>query len=154
MKEFEEKLKKYINENKIDAKQLIFEDSCHTVEEAAVAVGAKPEDLVKNICLISNENETIIAIVKGENRVSTSKVKKVIGSESVKIATPNEIIDRTGYLCGGVPSFGFEATFIIDPKVMEKEIIYSGGGSPNSLLKISSVELQRANKGKIQRIRK
>ncbi len=37
---------------------------------------------------------------------------------------------------------------------MDKEVVYSGGGSQNSLIKISPVELQKANQGQIIRIRK
>ena len=53
-----------------------------------------------------------------------------------------------------MPSFGFKATFLIDPRVMEREIVYSSGGSENSLLKISPKEIQKANNGIIVRVRK
>ncbi len=43
---------------------------------------------------------------------------------------------------------------MIDPKVMEKEKIFTGGGSENSLVLIDSQELHRANHGQIVRIRK
>ena len=65
-----------------------------------------------------------------------------------------EILKKTGYPCGGTPSFGYNAEFLIDPKVMEKEIVYTGGGSENSLVKILTKELQKSNNGKIVRVRK
>ena len=74
--------------------------------------------------------------------------------ERPRIATPEDILQKTGYPCGGTPSFGYDATFLVDPRVMEKEIIYTGGGSENSLVRISSIELLRANEGKIIRVRK
>ncbi len=37
---------------------------------------------------------------------------------------------------------------------MEKEVVYSGEGSENSLVKMSTKELQKANKGKVAKIRK
>ena len=37
---------------------------------------------------------------------------------------------------------------------MEKDVVYSSGGSENSLIKISPKELQRVNKGIITKIRK
>jgi Cys-tRNA(Pro)/Cys-tRNA(Cys) deacylase len=39
-------------------------------------------------------------------------------------------------------------------EVMEREIVYTGGGSETSLVKISTQELVRANQGTILRIRK
>ena len=53
-----------------------------------------------------------------------------------------------------MPSFGYNAIFLIDPKVMEVEKIYSGGGSTNSLVKISPQELQRVNGGTVVKISK
>lgn len=154
LKEFEEKLNEYIIQNNIDAKQYVYENICHTVEEAAAVTNASPEEIVKSICLINSDGDLIVAIVKGEDRASTSRIAKALNIEIPRIATPEEILDKTGFICGGVPSFGFEALFLIDPKVMEKEFIYTGGGSPYSLTKISTKVLQQANNGQIVRVRK
>lgn len=154
MKEFEDKLKQYLLKNSINAEQYIFKDTCHSVEEAASAANASPKEFVKNICMIDNDGNLIVAIVKGEDRASTSRVAKALNIEIPRIATPEEILDKTEYICGGVPSFGYEAIFLIDPKVMEIEFVYTGGGSPYSLTKISTRVLQQINKGQIVRVRK
>ena len=109
---------------------------------------------MKNICLIDKEGDLIVAIVKGEDRASTKKVGKALGIERPRTANPQEILEKTGFICGGVPSFGYSATFLIDPKVMEKEVVYSGGGSEKSLIRISPQELQKANQGQVVKIRK
>jgi Cys-tRNA(Pro)/Cys-tRNA(Cys) deacylase len=154
MNEFEEKLKAFIQGNSINCEHLHFENSCHSVEEAARAAKAKREDFIKNICMIDDQGNLIVAIVKGENRVSTSRVAKALNIEQPRTAKPEEILEKTGYPCGGVPSFGYQALFLIDPRVMEKENVYTSGGSENSLVKISTKELQKANKGQLVRIRK
>ena len=151
---YEEKLKQYLLENSVGAQQYIFPNSCHTVEEAATCANATAEDFVKSICMINCSGDLIVAIVKGEDRASTSRVAKALNIETPRIATPEEILEKTGYICGGVPAFGYEAIFLVDPKVMEKEFIYTGGGSPYSLTKISTVILQQINKGLVVRIRK
>ncbi|NLW55548.1 MAG: hypothetical protein GX050_02815 [Firmicutes bacterium] len=154
MKQYEEKLKDYLVAHNFEAEQIRFEQSCHSVREAAAAVGAAPEDLVKNICLLDERGNLIVAIVKGEDKVSVSRVGKALNILPPRMAEENEILEKTGYPCGGVPSFSYEATFLIDPKVMEKEIIYTGGGSSRALVRIASRELQRANNGLVVRIRK
>jgi len=154
MGQYEEKLRKYILENNINAEQLIFTKSCHTVQEAADVVGAEPEDFVKNICLIDDKDNLIVAIVNGEDRVSRSRVGKALNIEMPRVATEDEILEKTGYPCGGVPSFGYNAKFIIDSRVIEKEFVYSGGGSEYSLVRISSQELLKSNKGIVAKIRK
>ena len=154
MNEYEQKLKKYMQEDKVKGQHLTFTQSCHSVAEAATAVGASPDDFVKNICLLDEQGNLIIAIVKGEDKADRTTIAKVLNVPKIKMASPTEILEKTGYPCGGTPSFGYEAVFLIDTKVMEKEIVYSGGGSENSLVKISSGELQKANQGTIVRIRK
>lgn len=154
MNEFDVQIRTYLDSARIQAEHLIFEQSCHSVDEAARAVGAAREDLVKNICFTDGAGLFVVAIVKGEDRVSRENIESVLGKFNLRLATPEEILSYTGYPCGGTPSFGYPATFLIDPRVMEKEVVYSGGGSEQSLIRISPSELQRANHGQIVRIRR
>ncbi|PIZ51084.1 hypothetical protein COY27_04790 [Candidatus Woesearchaeota archaeon CG_4_10_14_0_2_um_filter_33_13] len=154
MNDYEEKLKAYMKEKHIFGEHLSFEQSCHSVEEAAKAANTNTDDFVKNICMIDSNGNLIVAIVKGEDRASTSRVEKALNIERPRTATPEEILQKTGFPCGGTPSFGYTATFLVDPRVMDKEVVYSGGGSENSLVKISSKELLKANNGKVVRVRK
>lgn len=154
MNEYEEKLRIFMEGHCIGGQHLIFKQSCHSVEEAAKAANASREDFVKNICMVDARGNLIVAIVKGEDRASTSRIGKALNIDKPRVATPEEILEKTGYPCGGVPSFGYKATFLIDSKVMKKETLYTSGGSENSLIRISSVELRKANNGRITRIRK
>jgi len=154
MSQYEEKLKKFLRGSNIQCEFLVFEQSCHSVEEAARAANASRDDFVKNICMIDSQGNLIVAIVKGEDRASTSQIQKALNIDRPRIATPEEILEKSGYPCGGVPSFGYRARFLIDPRVMEKGIVYTSGGSENSLIKIFTKELRRANNGEIARIRK
>ncbi|MFQ6014849.1 MAG: YbaK/EbsC family protein [Anaerolineae bacterium] len=151
---YEEKLLRFIAEHEIQAEHLSLEQSCRSVAEAARAVNAAADEFVKNICMIDAEGELIVAIVKGEDRVSRKRVGRVLGIVPPRLATAEEILERTGYPCGGTPSFGFQATFLIDPKVFERAVVYTGGGSETSLVKIGPEEMQRANKGTVKRVRK
>lgn len=154
MDAYEEKLHVYMEKHGIAAEQLFFSDSCHSVQEAADASGAAADEFVKNICMIGAGGQLIVAIVKGEDRASTTRVGKALNMEPPRTAELAEILEKTGYPCGGVPSFGYQATFLIDPKVLEKETVYTGGGSEHSLVRITSAELLRANGGTAARIRK
>ncbi|MBS3158154.1 hypothetical protein J4206_02615 [Candidatus Woesearchaeota archaeon] len=154
MQGYEEKLKNYLQENNIHAEHLVFSESCHSVKDAAKAVDASPEDFVKNICFVDLTNSLIVAIVKGEDKVDANKIASVLKIPKPKIATPEEILEKTGYPCGGTPSFGYDAVFLVDTRVMEKERVYTGGGSITSLIKISVNEMLRANKGMVGDIRK
>ncbi|GAA0440245.1 MAG: aminoacyl-tRNA deacylase [Bacillota bacterium] len=149
-----QKIKQYIDDNHLDVEYLEVNESCHSVREAANAVGGRICEFVKNICMISKEGQLIVAIVNGQDRASTSRVGKALHIDRPRLADEDEVLRQTGYPIGGVPSFGFAATFLIDPKVTELEYVYTGGGSINSLVKINVRTLIEVNKGIIARIRK
>jgi len=154
MNKFEKKLKKYISDNTISAKHLSFKQSVHSVAQAAEAVAASPEDFIKSICMIDAEGRLIVAIVNGLNRASTKRVGKAINIDRPRLATAQEMIELTGYESGGIPAFGFDAVFLVDPKVEEMEKLYTGGGSENSLAEMSAEEFLKANGGRVVRVRK
>ncbi|MDA3903742.1 MAG: YbaK/EbsC family protein [Desulfuromusa sp.] len=154
MKQYENKLKQYLEQTTNDAEHLSFDQSCHSVTQAAEAVGGNPDDLVKNICMIDSNQNMIVAIVKGDHRASTSRVAKALKIDRPRTATPEEILECTGFPCGGTPSFGFSARFLVDPKVLDKKVVYTGGGSETSLVRISSESLLDLNQGKVVRVRK
>ena len=153
MNTYEQHLRAYLAEQHIQAEHLSLNQPCHSVAEAARAVNASPADLVKSICLLTSDGQLITAIVKGEDRVNISRIAQTLQQEDLRLATPEEILAKTGYPCGGTPPFGYPATFLIDSKVIEQEQVFAGGGSETSLVKISTTELIRANQGTILRIR-
>ncbi|MDF2547012.1 MAG: hypothetical protein K0R93_1910 [Anaerosolibacter sp.] len=154
MNSFDEKLIAYISENSVNAEHLVFMESCHSVAEAAHAANAAPQDIVKNICILDEQGQLIVAIIKGEDKMDLSKIKNLLGVKKLRTATADEILQHSGYICGGIPSFGYEAIFLIDTKVMENTIVYSGGGSQNSLVRMSPKALLDANNGQVVDIRK
>ena len=154
MNEYDEKIKRVIHDQGIEAEHLTFNESTHSVKEAAKAVGADQEDFVKSICMVTKDREVIVAIVKGEDRVSTSRVGNVLRIEKPMVASPEEVFELTGFPCGGTPGFGFEAEFLMDPRVLEKETVYLGGGSENSLVKMKSEDLRRISGAKVVRVRR
>ena len=151
---YEEKLKAFMEENGITGEHLTFSQSCHSVAEAAEAAGVTHRDFVKSICMVDGEGNLVVGIVKGEDRASTSRVAKILNIGTVRTATPDEVFEKTGYPCGGTPSFGYPARFVVDPKVMEKEFVFMGGGSETSLVKIRPSEIIKGNSADIVRIRK
>jgi len=143
-----------MRENNIPAEHLVFAESCHSVAEAAQAAGVTAEDFVKNVCMIASDDSLVVAIVKGEDRASTSRVARLLDMGAMRVASPDEVFEKTGYPCGGTPSFGYTACFLVDERVLQKAIVYTGGGSEYSLVTIRPADLLKANGGRVARIRK
>ncbi len=107
---------------------------------------------MKSICLLSGER-LIVAVVKGEDRASATRVGKLLECERPRPATAEEMLARTGYPCGGTPPFGFEAEWLVDERVLQTPVIYGGGGSECALVRLASSELVAANGGRVARVR-
>lgn len=150
--DYEEKLRKYLEEHKSTAEQLVFQQSCHSVAEAAVAARASPEDFIKSIVFIA-ESEAVIAIVRGVHKADPQKVSAYVGKEA-RIAKAEEVLEKTGYPAGGVPPVGHGVKTLIDTEVMKQEAVIGGGGSEQALLKITTEEIQRLTEGEIVSVRK
>lgn len=137
------KLKEFIKNNGIEAEHLHFERSLHSVQELLKATGLPLELITKTIIFTSGE-KTIAAMIPALFRVSASRLSEAIGFD-VEIAMPKDAYERTGYPVGGMPCFGYPAIFIVDPKVLEKEYVYTGGGSEFSIVKIPTCEILKLN---------
>ncbi|MBR9680842.1 MAG: hypothetical protein GOU98_03400 [Candidatus Altiarchaeota archaeon] len=147
----EEKLMKFVIDNHVDAELIRFSDSVKTVQDAISVTGVEASDIIKTI-IFKSKNSPVAAIVTADFRISRSLLKKAVGTE-VEITSPEETLKLTGYPAGGVPCIGHDSKFVVDPKVFEKKVVYSGGGSDKALLKINTQELEK-NTPIVAKIRK
>lgn len=154
MEDLKDKFQTFLNENSVSGDYLSFTTTCHTVEDAARAANASVLDIVKNICCMADDGRLIVVTLKGEDRLSLLKVGEYAKASTVRMATQEEVLTKTGYPCGGVPSFGYDALFLVDTRVIERAYIYTGAGSDCALFKMSPQELLRVNGGKVVDVRK
>jgi len=148
----EDKLKKFIEENNIQAEHVRFDKSLHSVQDTMRVTGFTLNQIAKTIIFKTKTNKTIAAIIPAVYRVSITKLKKATGINDIELAEANQAYELTGYPIGGMPSFGYNAIFVMDPKIMENENIYTGGGSEFSLTKINIKELTKINQPIIKKI--
>lgn len=140
---YNDRLKTFIAEHCLAAEHFTFATSCHSVTEAAAAAGVTEHDLVKSICMIGRTGGLIVAIVQGEDRADRRRVGELLGEKPPRLAKAEEILERTGYPCGGTPPFGFDATFIVDDRVMAMSLVYAGGGTVTSWVRVVPAEIIR-----------
>jgi len=121
-----------------------------TVAQAVKATGVSPRQIIKSLVLVS-EKEPILVIVDGESKVSFEKIRRHFGR--VRLATPEEVKEITGFEVGGVPPVGINIKTIIDPKVLENEFVIGGGGRIDKLCKLNPRKIVEYQKAKIIEIR-
>jgi len=131
-----QRCKEYIESSGIVAEQLSFTHVVRTAADSAAALGIPLQNIVKTVVLWAN-GTIICCILRGADKVDLEKIRKLVGSGNVRIATKEEVLNATGYEVGGVPSIGHGCKTFVDEKVMTLDVVYVGGGSTTTLLKIT-----------------
>lgn len=139
-------LRAFMQENGIQGEILHLEASVSTVNQAAEAVGAQPDQIVKSL-LFSVADQQVLVIACGPQRISSKTIANHYGitSKQVKLASPPVVLATTGYEVGTVPPFGHHQPIatLVDRRVLEQETVYAGGGGHRVLLRFSPGEILR-----------
>ncbi|MCS6784652.1 MAG: YbaK/EbsC family protein [Candidatus Caldarchaeum sp.] len=136
-------LKRFIESRKIDAEFVeLLPEQAKTSESAAAAVNTSVNQIAKSIVL--RGSKTYVVVLAGDKRIDLKKFSRVVG-EPVRLASPDEVLESTGFNVGCVPPFGHlrKLKTFIDVSLLRNDVVYASGGTDSSLLKISVTELLR-----------
>jgi prolyl-tRNA editing enzyme YbaK/EbsC (Cys-tRNA(Pro) deacylase) len=128
-----------------------FDESTHTAQEAADAIGVELGQIVKSLVFMApadparedSDLEPVIALVRGTDRVDIGKLVNVSGRPRLRRASANEAKATTGYSIGGVPPFGHRQRIavIMDPALDGYEEIWAAAGTPTAVFAIAPATL-------------
>lgn len=133
-----EKLIKFLREHHVEAEVIDTGFETASVAASSKVLGLRREEIVKSI-VFSTDKGIIVAIVRGDQRISEEKLAKAIGASRIRLADSSTVKEKTGYDVGGVPPVGHddpEIAYIMDEKVLEKKRVYAGGGERKAQLSI------------------
>ena len=147
-------LQEIINENRMPAEIIINDGTTESSIDASNELGVNIDNIVKSICLTDKDNRNIVVILKGSDKIDLKKVSDITGYKKVRLMTKDEIKNRIGYEAGGVPPIGYQAIFIMDKDLLNKDTVYCGGGSKNAILKINVKDIIKIDKPIINDIKK
>lgn len=120
---------------------VIFDESTHTAEEAARAVGAELGQIVKSLVFVApaaGGPELVVALVSGVNRVDVGRLAAVVGLAGLRRATAQEANEATGFVIGGIPPFGHRRTarVVMDPDLGRFPTVWAAAGTPNAVFEV------------------
>jgi prolyl-tRNA editing enzyme YbaK/EbsC (Cys-tRNA(Pro) deacylase) len=145
-------LKAFLETHQIQGELLHLNNPTPTVETAAVAVGAQPEQIVKSILFLV-DGQPVLAITCGTSYVERRAIslRFGVGRKKVKLAAPETVAEETGFLVGAMPPFGHRQPLrtLIDPRVLEKPVVYAGGGSDYDLLRLDPRTILQVTQGEV-----
>ncbi len=156
MSDSSNRIERWIEDNNVNAEMLSFSKRVYTVEEAIAVSGYPIERFTKSIVMLTSDERLVIALVPADARASTERVRKALDlTDRPRIVTAEESERYLGQQLGGnSPLNAPNATILIDPKVLERDWILTGGGDDRNLVKIPVAELKRVVTYTEARVRK
>ena len=141
LKEFDEKLS-----------VISLNESARTAKEAASSLGCEVGAIVKSLLFKTND-DFILGLVAGDKKASLNKLKKILNSKDVSMASADEVKKITGYTIGGVSPVGLlnEVDVLIDDSLERFESLFAAAGHPNCVFKINFIDLQKITKGLVKK---
>jgi prolyl-tRNA editing enzyme YbaK/EbsC (Cys-tRNA(Pro) deacylase) len=128
------------------------DDSTHTAQQAADALGCGVEAIVKSLLFIG-ESGPVLVLASGPNRVDPALVGAVLG-ESVTIADAKTVKLVTGSSIGGVPPIGHPEALrtVMDETLLALAVVWAAAASQHSVFSIDPHRLAEASRATIARV--
>ena len=141
-----EYVKKYFEEIEMDSKIIELKDSSATVEQAANALGCKPEHIAKTMSFKTKEGPILI-VCAGDAKIDNKKYKSVFGQKA-KMIPANEVEELIGHLPGGVCPFAIKENVkvYLDISLKRFEKVYPAAGNGHSAIELTIKELETISK--------
>ena len=127
-----------------------FPEGTRTAEDAARAIGCDVAQIVKSLVFMA-DRRPVIALVSGADRVDTERLAAAAEVAAARRASGDEARTATGFAIGGVPPFGHarELTVLVDPGLLEHELLWAAAGLPDAVFPIRPDDLVRVSGGRV-----
>lgn len=146
-----DRVRRALHQLQIDTTVRELPDSTRTAVDAARAVKCDVKQIAKSLIFkTSGDNQAVLIITSGANRVNEGKVGKLIGEE-IETANADFVRRETGFAIGGVAPVGLPEGIptYIDEDLLTCEEIWAAAGSPFTVFKLTPDELQQATGGEV-----
>ncbi len=140
-----ESAKEYL-EKKGYANQIILpEVKSGTVEEAANALGVKPESIAKTLSLLIHD-DVILIVTEGTAKIDNHKYKQTFHVKA-KMIPYDDVEILVGHAPGGVCPFGINSGIkvYLDESLKKFDTVYPACGNDQSAVKMTLEQLEDAS---------
>jgi prolyl-tRNA editing enzyme YbaK/EbsC (Cys-tRNA(Pro) deacylase) len=145
-------LQRFMQDHSVPGEILRLEVPTPTVESAARAVNARPEQIIKSILFLVDDLP-VLAIACGLSNIGRRAIADLygVGKKRVKLATADRVLEISGYEVGAMPPFGhrFPLATLMDRKVLDVPEAYAGGGAENTLVHLDPHDILRVTGAKV-----
>ena len=139
----------------IDLAVVTFDESTHTAQQAAAAVGGELGQIVKSLIFKGRDSsKPILVLTSGANRVNEKRISEYVG-ESITRPDADFVRAVTGFAIGGVPPIGHlqKMETYIDEDFLQYETIWAAAGTPNAIFELKTNDLQKMTDGRVVQVK-
>jgi Cys-tRNA(Pro) deacylase len=125
------------------------------VEEAAAERGVPVQQIVKTLLVRRPDRRHLIALVRGDQRLSLKKLARLTKIKSLEMAPEADVPRITGYRIGAVAPLGLrrsDVPIFIDHHILEEPRVSISAGRHDAGLELATADLVRAVRGQVEDI--
>lgn len=121
-----------------------------TAQDAADAIGCEVDQIVKSLVFVAvdhdGDDQAVLALTAGGNRVDTDALARVHGADRIRKANADEVRAATGFAIGGTPPFGHPTPIptYLDPRLVDFDHVWAAAGTPRDVFRCTADELRTA----------
>ncbi len=141
-----------LDEKGIPYRLLTHAHKATNVEEAAAERGVPVCQIVKSLLVRRPDKGHVLALVRGDRRLSLRKLARIVGVKALDMAPPADVPRITGYRIGAVAPLGLrreDVPVFVDHHIMEEPRVSISAGRHDVGLELSTEDLVRAVDGQI-----
>ncbi|MCF8084728.1 MAG: proline--tRNA ligase [Deltaproteobacteria bacterium] len=98
-----------------------------TVEEVTRFLSIQPSQLIKTLIYVKDEGETIGVLVRGDHELNEAKLRRVLGAQSVEMASAQVVEEVTGAPVGFAGPVDLDIRLVADHAVAGMRNFVTGG---------------------------
>ena len=143
------RVQKVLSEYSNSLKITILDNTARTAKDAANALNCEIGAIVKSL-LLKADDEFVLCLIPGDKKCSLNKLKKAIFKKDVCMADADQVKENTGFSIGGVSPVGHlkKIDVLVDKTFDRFKDVFAAAGHPNSIFKISNLDLLKITNGK------
>jgi Cys-tRNA(Pro)/Cys-tRNA(Cys) deacylase len=139
-----------LDELDIPYRVLVHAHRARNVEEAATERGVSKRQVVKSLLVCRPDQTHILALVRGDHRLSLKKLARVAGVKVLEMAPQADVPRITGYQIGAVAPLGLRRAGLpvyVDQSILEESQVTISAGRHDAGLELDARDLVRAVSG-------
>lgn len=114
-----------------------------SIEQAAHERDQLPDQIVRSILFRLPEDQYVMVLMPGPKQISWKTLRSFLGTRRITLATPEEVLQVTGYQIGAVSPFGINPIIriLVDESLQYQSEISLGSGEHGLAIIMTSQNL-------------